>query len=89
MLRREGGLFSDHLPCCLHELCRDGESQQHLFWLPWTRSQHPGLLLDAFREQGVDCELIAMVWPQPQYSGGTDAHVWRFVGGPKPQTRPV
>ena len=85
MLRREGGLFSDHLPCCLHEFCRDGEPQQHLFWLPWTRSQHPGLLLDAFREQGVDCELIAMVWPQPQYGGGTDAHVWRFVGGPKPQ----
>ena len=85
MLRREGGLSSDHLSCCLHEICRDGETQQHHFRLPWTISQHPGLLVNALREQGVDCELIAMVWPQPQHRGGTDAHVWRFVGGPKPQ----
>ena len=79
MLRRENGLAGGPLQCCIHVLDDHGRRLVQSFEIHWTMTQHPGAFMRHLRDQGIECELVAFIWPQPPSS--ENFHRWMFVGG--------
>lgn len=79
MLRREDGLDGGPLQCCIHVLDDHGRRFVQSFETHWTMTQHPGAFMRHLRDQGIECEMVAFIWPQPPSS--ENFHRWMFVGG--------
>ena len=84
MLRRESGLAGGALQCCLHVLDDHDRCPVQPFEIHWTMTQHPGTFMRHLRDLGIDCELVAFVWPQPP--SAESFHRWQFVGGRRPDS---
>lgn len=65
MLRREDGLDGGPLQCCIHVLDDHGRRFVQSFETHWTMTQRPGAFMRHLRDQGIECEMVAFIWPQP------------------------